>query len=84
MTLLHAERKTLRRAKGLPVSGSKDILVTRLVDEGTVVTERQAHYILRLRAEALARGAEVQLRPVEVLEPSDASKWLTEPKKKCE
>ena len=84
MSMLHADLKTLCQAKGLQVSGTKDVLTRRLVEQGSIITERQAQYATRLRAEAIARGVGHDLRPWDLIELADASRWLTETKRKCQ
>jgi len=82
MSLLHADLKTLCRAKGLHVSGTKRVLTDRLIADGKILTERQARHVMRARAEAAARGLTAVLRPSDLYDPQEASRWLTETRKK--
>ena len=68
--MLQTELKTLRQARNLNITGSKGVLIDRLVQQDQIVTERQARRVLKVRTEAAARGVKLELKVVD-LTPED-------------
>ena len=75
-TFLVVDLRAVLRAKCLAVSGIKQDLITRLIEHGCILSDRQAKEIEQLRVMATAGGPFIRLNLQDISSPEAADKWI--------
>ena len=82
-TFLVVDLRAVLRAKCLAVSGIKQDLITRLIEHGCILSDRQAKEIEQLRVMATKSGPLVRLNLQDVSSPEAAQMWIETFKGEC-
>ena len=75
-TFTIVDLRMVLKAKGLAVSGVKDDLIARLINQGDILTVLQAQEIVRLQVMATTIGPLTKLNLQDISSPEAAEKWI--------
>ena len=63
-------------AKNLNADGNQEMLVKRVIADGTAITERHVGMMRRLIGKATVRGLDVEIKPWNLAEVRNANMWI--------